>query len=330
MSQVILVTGAAGYIGSVIVEKLLDKGYEVIGLDNLVTGHRGAVSAGAKFILGDVTSDQDLEAAFGQYEIGAVIHLAAKTLVNESVSDPLPYFETNMAGGLRLVQAMLRHKVNKIVFSSTAAVYGEPEMVPIDEDHPCRPLNPYGESKLAFERVLKWLSTAYGLECAVFRYFNAAGATELYGEDHFPETHLIPLVLRVALDTDKEIKIFGNDYETPDGTCIRDYVHVSDLADAHILALQESGNEDGWRVFNIGNGDGYSVAEVVEAARRVTGQPIPALNAERRPGDPARLVASSSRAVKELGWVPEHPGLEVIIESAFRWHLAHLGGYNTK
>lgn len=330
MSKVILVTGAAGYIGSVIVERLLEQDYHVLALDNLLTGHRKAIHPEAEFVLGDATSIEDLETVFGHYDVDAVIHLAAKTLVNESLADPMEYFETNSVGGIRVVQSMLKHKVASIVFSSTAAVYGEPEMIPIDEDHPRHPLNPYGESKLAFEQALKWCSSAYGLKCSVFRYFNAAGATESHGEYHSPETHLIPLVLRVALGLEREVKIFGSDYATSDGTCVRDYIHVSDLADAHILALQGSETADNWRVFNIGNGDGNSVGEIVKAARRVTGRPIPVRYVERRPGDPASLVAGSIRAVRELGWTPLRTELEDIIDSAFQWHLAHPNGYNSK
>jgi UDP-glucose 4-epimerase len=323
----IMVVGGAGYIGSVTVEQLLKAGHEVVVFDSLLKGHREAVPEGAAFVHGDMANQADLTRAFEQYPVDAVMHFAALSLVGESVTHPSKYFINNVANGLKLLDTMLEFGVKKFVFSSTAAVYGEPTEWPIHEDFPHAPTNPYGESKLAFEKVLKWYEGAYGLRYATLRYFNAAGATERVGEDHEPETHLIPLVLQVAQGKRSHISMFGDDYPTPDGTCVRDYIHVIDLADAHIRALSILDTKSG--TFNLGNGKGFSVKEVVEAARKVTGHAIPAQVAPRRPGDPAVLVASSDRIRQELGWNPQHADLESIIGDAWKWHLAHPNGYGT-
>lgn len=323
----IMVVGGAGYIGSVTVEQLLKAGHEVVVFDSLLKGHREAVPEGAAFVHGDMANQADLTRAFEQYPVDAVMHFAALSLVGESVTHPSKYFINNVANGLKLLDTMLEFGVKKFVFSSTAAVYGEPTEWPIHEDFPHAPTNPYGESKLAFEKVLKWYEGAYGLRYATLRYFNAAGATERVGEDHEPETHLIPLVLQVAQGKRSHVSMFGDDYPTPDGTCVRDYIHVIDLADAHIRALSILDTKSG--TFNLGNGKGFSVKEVVEAARKVTGHAIPAQVAPRRAGDPSVLVASSDRIRQELGWNPQHADLESIIGDAWKWHLAHPNGYGT-
>ena len=322
----ILVVGGAGYIGSVTVEQLLKAGHEVVVFDNLLKGHRESVPDGVPFFHGDMGHTADLTKVFEAHTIDAVMHFAALSLVGESVQHPSKYFANNVSNGLVLLDTMLEYGVKKFVFSSTAAVYGEPTEWPIREDFPLTPTNPYGESKLAFEKVLKWYEGAYGLRYCALRYFNAAGATERVGEDHEPETHLIPLVLQVAQGKREFISMFGDDYPTPDGTCVRDYIHVVDLADAHVKALSILGERSG--TFNLGNGKGFSVKEVVEAARKVTGHPIPAKMAPRRAGDPAVLVASSDRIRQELGWEPKHPDMETIIGDAWKWHQAHPKGYH--
>ena len=314
----VLVTGAAGYIGSVVAERLLAHGHAVAALDDLSHGHRAAVPAGAAFFEGDLRDRARLAEVMSAVRPDAVAHLAAEALIGESAAEPAKFFEVNVTGGLNLLDAMRAADVRRLVFSSTAAVYGEPERTPIPEDAPLRPVNAYGVSKLAFEQALPWYASAYGLRHVSLRYFNACGATAERGEHHVPETHLIAILLEVALGLRPEIRIFGSDYDTPDGTCVRDYVHVADVADAHLLALDRIDRiEPG--AFNLGNGTGFSNREVVEAARRVTGRPIPAAAAGRRAGDPARLVASAGRAREVLGWSPRHPALDAMIATAWTW-----------
>jgi UDP-glucose 4-epimerase len=324
----VLVTGGAGYIGSVVAERLHAFGHIPIVYDNLSEGHRSAVVPGASLVVGELSDTRELEKTITVHQIEAVIHMAAYALVGESTEKPSMYFSNNVVAGIALLDAMLAEGVNRIVFSSTAAVFGEPSETPISEEAPKQPTNPYGESKLIFEKILRWYEAAYGLRYASLRYFNAAGATRELGEDHAPETHLLPLVLGCALGHRPEVAIFGDDYPTHDGTCIRDYIHVADLADAHILAL--GAIEKSSRTYNLGNGHGYSVREVINAARRITGHPIPTQMTARRPGDPAILVASSDRVKSELGWNPQHGSLEAIIESAWRWHRSHPHGYEDK
>jgi UDP-glucose 4-epimerase len=322
----ILVTGGAGYIGSVVTEELLTGGHEVVVLDSLYKGHRGAVDPRAKFVQADLTDSETLREVLRQNHIEAVIHMAADSLVGESVEQPAKYYWNNLAAGLNLLDAMRDCGVRKFVFSSTAATYGDPEKQPITETQPTNPTNPYGETKLAFERVLHWYHGAYGLRYASLRYFNAAGATERCGEWHDPETHLIPLVLQVAAGMRADVAIYGNDYPTPDGTCIRDYIHVVDLARAHILALGILNERSA--VYNLGcGGEGYSVQEVIDTARSVTGRDIATRVAPRRAGDPAVLIASSEKIRSEVGWQPESQDLRVIIQSAWKWLLAHPRGY---
>lgn len=322
----ILVTGGAGYIGSHIGKKLAEAGYNVIVLDNLSKGHREAVLKG-KLIVGDLADMDLLDRIMKEEEIEGVIHLAADSLVGESMEKPGKYYRNNVANGLNLLEAMVNNGVKYIVFSSTAAVYGEPEEIPITEEHPTNPENTYGESKLFFEKMLKRYDEIHGLKYVSLRYFNAAGAdlSGQIGEAHDPETHLIPIVLQKALGIRDKLYIFGDDYPTKDGTCIRDYIHVEDLADAHILAVEALVKGMESRVYNLGNGEGYSVKEVIEVAEEVVGKEIDAEIAERRPGDPAVLVASSDKIKRELGWKPLYPDLRTIIESAWRWHKG--GGF---
>ncbi|MDQ2087058.1 UDP-glucose 4-epimerase GalE [Herbivorax sp. ANBcel31] len=327
----VLVTGGAGYIGSHTVAELVERNEEVIVVDNLEKGHKPAV-LGGKLIVGDLRDIEFIRSVFKNNDIESVIHFAAYIEVGESVSDPLKYYNNNVIVTLNLLTAMKEAGVDKIVFSSTAATYGEPENIPILETDKTFPTNPYGETKLTVEKALKWSDRAYGIKHIVLRYFNASGAHETgkIGEDHNPETHLIPLVLQVALGKRDLIKIFGNDYNTPDGTCVRDYIHVSDLAQAHVLALgklRKNGDSD---IYNLGNGKGFSVKEVIDVVRKVTGHPIDAVDAPRRPGDPAVLVASSERIKKELGWKPKMNDLESIVETAWNWHKNHPNGYNDK
>ena len=323
----VLVTGAAGYIGSVVAERLLAQGHAVAAFDDLSQGHRAAVPARAGFFEGDLRDHDRLAEVMSSVRPDAVVHLAAEALVGKSVTEPAKFFQVNVAGGLNLLDAMRAVRVRRLVFSSTAAVYGEPEAIPIREDAPLRPVNAYGASKLAFERALPWYASAYGLRHVSLRYFNACGATAERGEHHVPETHLIAILLEVALGLRSEIRIFGSDYDTPDGTCIRDYVHVGDIADAHLQALDRIDRiESG--AFNLGNGTGFSNQEVVEAARRVTGHPISALAADRRTGDPARLVASAERAREVLGWSPRHRTLDEMIATAWAWRKDRLHPYS--
>jgi UDP-glucose 4-epimerase len=322
----ILITGGAGYVGSIVAEKLLQEGHKVVILDNLQQGHIEAVPPEAEFVLADICDCEALEQLFHHFEIDAVMHMAAETMVGYSMIDPKRFFHHNIVGGINLLDIMSQHHVHRFVFSSSAAVYGEPQTIPIEESHPKAPVNAYGESKLMFEHILEWYGRAYGLKFISLRYFNAAGASLRLGEDHRSKTHLIPNVLRVALGQASEVPIFGTDYPTEDGSCVRDYVHVLDIATAHILALERLDDLSG-KAYNLGNGNGYSVNEVVEVARRVTGVEIPTKACPRRQGDPAVLVASSALAKSELGWEPEYPELESIIESAWKWMRAHPDGY---
>lgn len=319
----VLVTGGAGYIGSVTTEQLLDKGYEVHVFDNLERGHREAIDKRAKFIKGDLRDKDSIFKAMKKVKPAAVMHFAAYALVPESMSNPELYWRNNVIGATNLSEAMLVNGVKRIVFSSTCATYGEPAKIPITEDLPQKPTNPYGESKLMFERILQWYEKLSGMHPIYLRYFNACGATKKFGEDHSPETHIIPNVIKVALGQSRSVKIFGDDYDTPDGTCIRDYIHIVDLAQAHILALKckQTGP------FNLGNGSGYSVKQVISAVQKVTGIKIATEMADRRPGDPPRLIAGAAKARKVLGWKPAYPEIETIVESAWKWHKAHPKGY---
>ena len=322
----VFVTGGAGYIGSHVVRLLAEAGHRVRVYDNLSEGHRAAVPAGALFE-GDLMDEARLaEGLAGGFD--CVIHFAAHCYVGESMENPEKYYRNNVIGSLRLAAAMRQAGVGRIVFSSSAATYGNPVRTPIPEDHPQDPINAYGQTKLDFEHALKYYAGAYGLGFAALRYFNAAGAAPdaRIGEDHDPETHLVPIVLQVALGQRKNVAIFGTDYPTPDGTCVRDYIHVYDLAQAHILAMEAIEPGKGL-AFNLGNGSGYSVREVIETARRVTGRAIPAVESPRRPGDPPELVASSAKIIRDLGWKPQFPALETIIETAWRWHKARPKGY---
>lgn len=323
----ILVAGGAGYIGSVCVELLLEAGYNVAVVDNLQRGHRQAVSPEAHFFHGDIADEEFVGEILRSFSPDVVMHFCALSLVGESVEKPLLYYQNNVAAGMALVRTMLAHDVRKIIFSSTAAVYGEPIETPIHEDHPKDPVNPYGRSKLMFEQILADLAASDGLRSVSLRYFNAAGATALHGEDHRPETHLIPLILEAAAGQREHVTVYGTDYPTPDGSCIRDYIHVADLARAHILALEKLDAREGAESFNLGNGQGFSVLEVIAAAEEVIGRTIPVRYGPRRAGDPAVLVASSERIQRELGWKPQIPDIRAIIESAWQWKLRHPRGY---
>jgi len=325
----ILVAGGAGYIGSVVVEQLIGEGSEVVVLDNLSKGHRAAVHPEARFVQGDVRDLEQLRETFAAHPVDAVMHFCASSLVGESVEKPLEYYENNILGGVNLVRAMVESGVKQLIFSSTAATFGEPEEIPLLETSATCPTSPYGETKLAFERLLHWAAGAHGLRFVSLRYFNACGASEKYGEDHDPESHLIPIVLQVPLGKRQAVAVFGLDYPTRDGSCIRDYIHVLDLGQAHILALKALAEDASMKekVFNLGNGEGYSVLEVIQTAERVTGQSIAYRSADRRAGDPATLIASSEAIRRQLGWQPEHPQLESIIRSAWNWHQAHPEGY---
>jgi len=322
----VLVTGGAGYIGSVVTEELRNDNHDVVVYDSLYKGRRDAVVEGAEFVKADLRDTETLKRTLQEKRIEAVIHMAADSLVGESYVNPAKYYENNVVAGLALLDTMRESAVQQIVFSSTAAVYGEPEKQPIEETDPANPTNPYGESKLAFERAMSWYDKAYGLRFASLRYFNAAGATERCGEMHDPESHLIPITLQVASGTRTHVEVFGDDYPTPDGTCVRDYIHVVDLARAHILALSVLSESS--RIYNLGcGGNGYSVRQVIEMVRRVTGKEIPTKVGPRRAGDPAILIASSDKIKRELGWEPKYQDLRVIIESAWHWMRAHPEGY---
>ncbi|BAZ06710.1 UDP-glucose 4-epimerase GalE [Calothrix sp. NIES-3974] len=325
----ILVTGGAGYIGSHTVLALKKAGYNVVVLDNLVYGHRDLVESvlQTELVVGDTNDRGLLDEVFRTRDISAVMHFSAYAYVGESVSDPAKYYRNNVIGTITLLEAMLAANVNKFVFSSTCATYGVPVVVPIPEDHPQNPINPYGASKLMVERILTDFDTAYGLKSVRFRYFNAAGADPngLLGEDHNPETHIIPLVLQTALGKRDSVSIFGTDYDTPDGTCVRDYIHVSDLADAHVLGLEYLLRDSPSAVFNLGNGNGFSVKQVIETAQRVTGKPIAVKTCDRRPGDPPALIGSGEKARQILGWEPKYPNLDDIISHAWKWHQRRHG-----
>ncbi|SHK60025.1 UDP-galactose 4-epimerase [Clostridium cavendishii DSM 21758] len=324
----ILVCGGAGYIGSHMVAELLENNEEVVILDNFEKGHKDAI-LGGKVYNGDLRDRAILDKVFTENKIDAVIDFAAYSLVGESMSNPLKYFNNNVSGTISLLEAMKDHNVKYIVFSSTAATYGEPDNIPILEEDKNLPTNAYGESKLLVEKILKWCDECYGIKYTALRYFNAAGAhtNGKIGEDHSPETHLIPLILQVALGKRDKIMMFGDDYDTKDGTCVRDYIHVSDLASAHSLALKRLRNGGESRIYNLGNGTGFTVKEVVDVARKVTNHPIPAEVAPRRAGDPAVLIASSEKAIAELGWKPKFDSLETIIKTAWNWHSNHPNGY---
>jgi UDP-glucose 4-epimerase len=324
----ILVVGGAGYIGSHMCKHLAKSGYRPIVLDNLVYGHREAVKWGP-FIKGSMENKDILNMIFAQYEIGAVMHFAAFAYVGESVTNPGKYYGNNVAATISLLEAMKKYNVSKFIFSSTCAIYGEPLEIPITERHPQEPINPYGRSKLMVEQILDDYQSAYGLNSISLRYFNAAGADADgdIGEDHSPETHLIPLILKTALGKRDEVAIFGDDYPTEDGTCIRDYIHVTDLAQAHLLALEELMKDSAGEKYNLGNGNGHSVKQVIDVAQKVTGKKIPSKIAERRPGDPAILIGSSEKAIKELGWKPQFADLKSILETAWRWHKNNPNGY---
>ena len=319
----IFVTGGAGYIGSICVEELLQRGDEVIVFDSLSEGHRHAIDPRATFIQGDLNDSKSISLAINTSKPDAVMHFAANALVPESMQNPYKYFHNNVYGGLNLLNAMVENSIKRLVFSSTCATFGTPDRVPIDEETPQNPINPYGESKLMFEKILRWFDQIHGLTFVALRYFNVAGASEKYGEHHRTETHLIPRVLQVALGQLPHAEIYGTDFPTPDGTCIRDYIHVRDLASAHILALAV--DESGF--YNLGTGGGTSVREVINACRKVTGHAIPTIERPRRAGDPARLIASSEKARHSLGWQPRFENIEAIVESAWRWHIVHPTGY---
>jgi UDP-glucose 4-epimerase len=319
----ILVVGGAGYIGSVCAELLLDEGHDVVILDNLSEGHRRAVDSRARFVEGDLQDRQSTSSTLAEIKPDAVMHFAASALVAESMRDPSKYFRNNIGNGVNLLDAMIAHGCRRLIFSSTCAIFGPPDRLPIDETLPPRPINPYGESKLAFEKILRWYSEIHGLNFVSLRYFNAAGASDKFGEDHRVETHLIPNVLKVALGQTPHVEVFGSDYDTPDGTCIRDYIHIVDLARAHILALNSSKSE----FYNLGTGGGASVREVIDCCRKVTGRKIDIVEKPRRPGDPPRLIASSEKIKSELAWKPRFESLDAIVQSAWKWHQKFPRGY---
>ncbi|HEU0208196.1 MAG TPA: UDP-glucose 4-epimerase GalE [Candidatus Udaeobacter sp.] len=319
----IFVVGGAGYIGSVCAELLLNEGHEVAIFDNLSEGHRAAIDSRANFVRGELADREQIDTALSRVRPDAVMHFAANALVGESMRNPSKYFRNNVCSGLNLLDAMVAAGVQRIVFSSTCAIFGPPDRVPIDESAATRPINPYGESKLAFEKILRWYDEIHGVKFVCLRYFNASGASEKFGEDHRPETHLIPAVLQVALGAKPSVEIYGTDYETPDGTCIRDYIHILDLARAHILALGATQSS----CYNLGTGGGSSVREVIDVCRRITGRKIKTIEKPRRPGDPPRLIASSDKIKKELGWRPQFQLLDPIIDSAWKWHQKFPDGY---
>ncbi len=323
----ILVTGGAGYIGSIVVEQLIEAGESVVVFDNLSQGHREAVHPEAAFVKGDLARPDQIEQTLAQHQPEAIMHFASNTLVGESMEQPFLYLGDNVTNGLNLLQSAVKHGVRRFILSSTANLFDEPERIPIAETERIVPGSPYGESKYILERYLYWLDRLYDFRYIALRYFNAAGASETRGEDHTPEPHLIPIVLQVALGQRDHVEIYGDDYPTHDGTCVRDYIHVLDLAQAHILALQALDEKS--RVYNLGNGQGFSVKEVIETARDVTGHPIPAQVGPPRPGDPAVLIASSDKIRQDLGWDPQYPDLKTIIASAWHWHKGHPHGYAT-
>lgn len=323
----VLVTGAAGYVGSVVTERLLAEGHRVIALDSLGQGHREALEPEVDLVQADLRDATGLDRVFSGQDIDTVMHLAALSIIPHSVKDPREYFQTNVVGGLNLLNSMLEHNVSGLVFSSSAGIYGIPESVPVTEDTPQIPIHPYGECKVMFERILRWYGEAYGLNSISLRYFNAAGATALHGEHHQPETHLIPNVLKVPLGKVDHVTIFGNDYETEDGTCVRDYIHVVDIADAHVKALSHIDGA-GTRAYNLGSGTGYSNLQVVKMVQEVSGVSVPAIFESRRAGDPPVLVASAGLIEKELGWVPRMSGLEEIVKSAWQWQSRFPDGYS--
>lgn len=319
----ILVVGGAGYIGSICAELLIDEGHDVVVFDNLTEGHRRAVDPRAQFIEGELADRAQTASVLKDGRPDAVMHFAASALVGESMTNPSKYFRNNISNGINLLDAMVAADVKRLVFSSTCATFGPPERIPLDETLPQCPINPYGESKLAFERVLRWYDEIHALRFVALRYFNAAGASQQFGEDHRIETHLIPNVLKVALGQKPHVEIYGTDYETPDGTCIRDYIHILDLARAHILALDSPRSE----FYNLGTGGGSSVNEVIETCRKITGHAIPVVEKPRRAGDPPRLIAASAKIKKELGWRPQFEDLSAIVDSAWKWHLKFPTGY---
>ncbi len=322
----VLVTGGAGYIGSVTSTLLLSHGHQVTVFDNLEYGHAEALDPRAPFVIGDLRDAGTVEHLLATLQPDAILHFGAYALVGESMQRPDIYWANNVSGGINLINAAVHHRVKRFIFSSSCATYGHPSQLPITEDTPQIPVNPYGESKLILEQMLRWMQRQCGLQTVCLRYFNACGAVGRLGEDHTPETHLIPNVLRTALGKQEAVHVFGTDFPTPDGTCIRDYIHVKDLAQAHRLALES--NQTG--AFNLGTGQGCSVREVIDMARSVTGRPIPAIESPRRAGDPPVLVASADKAKHQLGWIPQHSDLRNIIEDAWRWHLAHPAGYTLK
>lgn len=324
----ILVTGGAGYVGSVCAAELLQHKHEVVCYDDLRAGHRAAVVSGIRFVQGDIADVAKVKKTCRRYGIEAVMHFAASALVDESIRNPHLFFQNNVCGSLALLEAMLAVGVKKLIFSSSAAVYGEPKQVPIEEHHPTDPVNAYGETKLVFERALAWYHRAYGLKWAALRYFNAAGATTELGEDHRPETHVLPRLLDAARDPGHTFSIYGDDYPTPDGTCVRDYVHVVDIAQAHILALQALSKVKAG-VYNVGHGTGYSIRQVIETVQEVTGRKLRITVGPRRPGDPATLVASPKKLQAELGWAPQRSALREIVASAWQWRQTHPNGYPT-
>jgi UDP-glucose 4-epimerase len=319
----VFVTGGAGYIGSVCVEELLNAGHHVTVYDDLSEGHRSAVDPRAKFVLGAPERAGDVLAAVRDAQPEAILHFAASALVGESMTKPAKYFHNNVANAQQFADAAVACGVRKFVFSSTCATYGPPERIPMTEELPQRPISPYGESKLMFEKILRWYRQIHGLEFVAFRYFNAAGASQRFGEHHRIETHLIPNVLKVALGQSASCEIYGTDYPTPDGTCVRDYIHIADLAQAHILGLAPGLTG----FYNLGNGDGYSVRQVIETCEKISGKKISAVEKPRRPGDPPKLVASAEKAIRELGWKPRFPKLEDIVATAWAWHKTHPNGY---
>jgi len=328
----VLVLGGAGYIGSHAVDRLIAKGYDVAVVDNLVTGHRAAVNPQARFYEGDVRDTDFMTSVLDQEKVDGVMHFAAFSIVPESMQNPLKYFDNNTTGMVKLLEVMQQHAVKRIVFSSTAATYGEPKQVPIKETDPQVPTNPYGESKLAMEKIMHWADVAYGIKFVALRYFNVAGAKPdgSIGEDHHPETHLVPIILQVAAGEREQLQIFGGDYLTPDGTNVRDYVQVVDLADAHILALEYLKQGHDSNAFNLGSSTGFSNKQMLDAAREVTGKPIPAVMAPRRAGDPSTLIAASDKAREVLGWQPQYDDVKEIIKTAWNWKQCHPAGYDDR